>query len=179
MHPEDVWSLTAIETALPGYGWEGLAVVTHGAVWYIGLLVAPGVPELLLDGRERAFLTKIAYPALVTVSDAITAADMDEYVRTYSRPDGWRGAIGIYRSLLREGPEIKAIAESRKLEVPVLAIGARAAAFSERTMRAVSTTVQSVTLGGVGHYAAMEAPERVAEAMQNFMNGITSDKAGS
>jgi hypothetical protein len=37
--------------------------------------------------------------------------DINEFVRTYSRRDGWRGAIGLYQSMLKEGPEIKALAE--------------------------------------------------------------------
>src|SRR3984885_5869484 len=51
--PGDVVSLTAIETGLAGFGLEALADVTHGGAWYIGMLVTPGIPELLLAGRER------------------------------------------------------------------------------------------------------------------------------
>ena len=57
-YPEDVLSLTAIETGLPGFGWERFADVANGGVWYIGFLTASGIPELLLEGRERDFLSK-------------------------------------------------------------------------------------------------------------------------
>ena len=43
-------SLTAIEMGLPGFGLETLADVTHGGTWYIGVLTAPGIPEMLLAG---------------------------------------------------------------------------------------------------------------------------------
>src|SRR3954469_10709801 len=46
-HPDDVISLTAIESGLAGFGAEGLADVTHGGVWYIGALAAPGIASLL------------------------------------------------------------------------------------------------------------------------------------
>ena len=36
-HPQDVLSLTAIETGLPGFGWEALADVAHGGAWHIGV----------------------------------------------------------------------------------------------------------------------------------------------
>jgi hypothetical protein len=39
-------------------------------------------------------------------------------------------------------------------------------------MAAVATAVHSVLLGGVGHYAAMEAPESVAKAMTEFIESI-------
>ena len=124
---------------------------------------------MLLAGRERDFLTTVAYPAMCAVPDAVTSADLDEFARTYSRPSGWRGAIGLYRSMLQEGKEIKALAQTRTIHAPILAIGAGGGTLTANTMAAVATAVRSVSLGGVGHYAAMEAPEAVARAMQNFI----------
>jgi pimeloyl-ACP methyl ester carboxylesterase len=62
-HPELVLSYAAIETGLPGFGMEMLADVTHGGGWHIGVLVAPGIPEMLLVGRERPFIADYAIPA--------------------------------------------------------------------------------------------------------------------
>ena len=168
-HPEDVLSFTAIEMGLPGFGLEGFADVTHGGAWYIGFLVTPGIPEIFLAGRERDFLTKVAYPAMCAVPDAVTSRDVDEFVRTYSRPNGWRGAIGLYRSMLKEGAEIQLLAKEQPLRCPVLAIGAGGGPFTANTMTAVATDVKSVLLDGVGHYAAMEAPASVVEALQAFL----------
>src|SRR5271170_6668462 len=120
-YPEDVRSFTAIEMGLPGFGLEKLADITHGGTWHIGVLATPGIPEMLLAGREREFLGQFAFPAMSATPGAITDADIDEFVRTYSRPDGWRGTIGLYQSMLQEGDEIKALAETHKLTVPVLA----------------------------------------------------------
>ena len=96
-----------------------------------------------------------------------------------SRPDGWRGAIGLYRSMLREGPELRALAESPGLTVPVLADGAGGGTFTASTMsKAVPTGVSSVQLAGVGHYAAMEAPEELAKAILGFVDGIDAAEGG-
>jgi pimeloyl-ACP methyl ester carboxylesterase len=172
-YPRDVLSLTAIETGLPGFGMEVLADITHGGAWYIGVLTAPGIPEMLLTGREREFMARFLFPALTAVPGAVTEADLDEFVRTYARPDGWRGAIGLYRSMLNEGPEIKALAQTPGLKVPVLAVGAGAGSFTPDTMtQATSTEVSSVLLDGVGHYAAMEAPEELAKAIVEFTGSI-------
>ena len=169
-HPREVLSLTAIEMGLAGFGLEALADVTHGGSWHIGVLGAPGIPEMLLAGREREFLGQFAFPALSATPGAITDADIDEFVRTYSRPDGWRGAAGLYRSMLREGPDIKALAETPGLTVPVLAVGAGGGAFTAATMtQATSGDVGSVSLAGIGHYAAMEAPGELANAILGFI----------
>ncbi|MEV4345146.1 alpha/beta hydrolase [Actinoplanes sp. NPDC049596] len=160
-HPEDVRSLTTIEMGLPGFGLEALADVTHGGAWYIGVLATPGVPEMLLPGHEREFLRSVF---------ATATEDLDEFVRTYSRTDAWRGAAGLYRSMLREGDEIRALAHSPGLAVPVLAIGAAGGPFTATTMsQAGATELTSVQLDGVGHYAALEAPEQVAQALLEFL----------
>src|ERR1700733_11110824 len=172
-HPEDVLSLTAIETGLAGFGVEGLADVTHGGAWHIGVLAAPGIPEMLLAGREREFIGQYAFPAMTATPGAVTAADIDDFARTYSRPDGWRGAAGLYRAMLREGPEIRALAESPGLTVPVLAVGAGGGPFTAGTMsQAARSEISSVQLDGVGHYAAMEAPEELAKAVLGFVDGM-------
>jgi pimeloyl-ACP methyl ester carboxylesterase len=163
-HPELVASYTAIETGLPGFGFEMLADVTHGGAWHIGLLVAPGIPEMLLTGRERAFIADYAIPSLNATPGAFTDADIDELARSYARPDGFAGAAGLYRSALAEADEIRGL----RLEVPVLAIGGGSGDFTPATMRQVASDVTSVTLDGIGHYVAMEAPERLAEALLAF-----------
>jgi pimeloyl-ACP methyl ester carboxylesterase len=171
-HPENVLSFTAIEMGLPGFGLEMLADVTHGGAWHIGLLAAPGIPEILLAGREREFLGKYAFPSMNANPGKITDADIDEFVRTYSRRDGWRGAIGLYQSMLKEGLEIKALAETPGLKASVLAVGGGGGSFTFGTMSQVAAEVRSVILEGVGHYAAMEAPDKLAKTILEFIGSV-------
>jgi pimeloyl-ACP methyl ester carboxylesterase len=172
-HPEQVRSFTAIEMGLAGFGLEGLADITHGGAWHIGVLAAPGIPEMLLAGREREFLGKFAFPAMAATPGAIAECDIEEFVRTYSRPGGWRGAIGLYQSMLKEGAEIKALADQPGLNVPVLAVGAGGGPFTFATMsKASRTEVRAVQLDGVGHYAAMEAPENLSKVILEFIGSV-------
>ena len=172
-HPELVRSYTAIETGLPGFGLEMLADVTHGGGWHIGVLVAPGIPQMLLSGRERAFLAEYAFPALSATPGAFTNDDIDEFVRSYSRPDAFSGAAGLYRSMLREGDEIRKLA-THKLGMPVLAVGGGSGEFTPATLRQVAEDVTAVSLDGIGHYAAMEAPDRLAHALLSFYAKLDS-----
>jgi pimeloyl-ACP methyl ester carboxylesterase len=128
---------------------------------------------MLLAGREREFLGQFAFPAMSAAPGAITGTDIDEFARTYSRPGGWRGAVGLYQSMLREGPDIRALAKTPGLTVPVLAVGAGAGPFTAGTMsQAAPGNVSSVSLDGVGHYAAMEAPGELAKALLSFTASI-------
>jgi pimeloyl-ACP methyl ester carboxylesterase len=170
-HPELVESYTAIETGLPGFGFELLADVTHGGAWHIGVLAAPGIPKMLLAGRERTFLADYAIPALNATPAAFTDADIDELARTYARDGGFTGAAGLYRAALTEADEIRDLA-SGKLAMPVLAIGGGSGDFTPATMRQVATDITTVTIDGIGHYVAMEAPDRLAEALASFFRGV-------
>lgn len=172
-HPERVMSFTAIEMGLAGFGLEALADVTHGGAWHIGVLAAPGIAEMLLAGRERDFLGNFAFPTMCATPGAISEDDIDEFVRTYSRPDGWRGAVGLYQSMLKEGAEIKALAEKPGLNMPVLAVGAGGGALTAGTMsKAARSEVRSVQLDGAGHYVAMEAPEKLSAALLEFVQSV-------
>jgi pimeloyl-ACP methyl ester carboxylesterase len=172
VHPQLVRSFAAIETGLPGFGLEMLADVTHGGAWHIGVLAAPGIPEMLLAGREREFLAGYAYPAMCATDSAITDQDIDEFTRTFARPDGFRGASSLYRCMLQEGDEIRELAAQSRLQMPVLAIGARSGDFPHHTMTQVAEHVSAATLDGVGHYAAMEAPDALAQALLDFYESI-------
>lgn len=172
-HPDDVLSLTAIEMGLPGFGLEGLADITHGGAWHIGALTTPGVPETLLAGRERVFLKRFLFDAMTATPGAVTDTDVDEFARTYSGPHGFSGAVGLYRSMLDEGPQIKDLARDPGLHAPVLAVGAGGGSFTYATMTAAASgRVDSAALHGVGHYAAMEAPEQVAGVILHFIDDV-------
>lgn len=174
-HPEDVRSVTAIEMGLPGFGLEALGDITHGGSWHIGVMAAPGIPEMLLTGREKEFLGSWAYPAMTSVKGAFTDADIDELVRTYARPNGWRGAIGLYQSMLSEADAIKALAQASPLTMPVLAVGAAGGVMTATTMRQVTAgDVKSVQLEGIGHYVALEAPEALSRAILDFVKSTES-----
>jgi pimeloyl-ACP methyl ester carboxylesterase len=172
-HPDDVLSVTAIETAIPGFGWVALADLAHGGAWQIGVLAAPGIPEMLLSGRERAFIGDFAFRTMSAVPGSITDADIDEFVRGYAQGDGFGGAAGLYRSLLSEVPELAALARSAPLTAPVLAVGAGGGGFTRASMeRATAGPVDAALLEGVGHYAALEAPDRLAEALLVFVDKV-------
>lgn len=176
-HPECVRSFTAIEMGLPGFGLENFGDITRGGSWHIGALAASGIPEMLFVGREQELLRDWAFPTMTIVEGAITDTDIHEFVRTYSRPNGWRGAIGLYQSMLTEGDSIQTLAKTNPLSMPILAIGGSSGPFTATTVSQVAVSnIQSVQLEGVGHYVALEAPEALANVILEFLESIDSVK---
>jgi pimeloyl-ACP methyl ester carboxylesterase len=99
---------------------------------------------------------------------AISEPDIDEFTRVYSRPNGFGGATGLYRSMLAEGEEIKQIVAQQRLTMPVLAVGAGTGRFTYTTMGQVAQNVTEAKLDGIGHLAAIEDPETLARTLLGF-----------
>jgi pimeloyl-ACP methyl ester carboxylesterase len=172
-HPDDVASFTGIEMGLAGFGLESLGDITHGGSWHIGVLAAPGIAEMLFPGRERDVLGGWAFPSMTAVPGAISESDVDEFVRVYSRADGWRGPIGLYQSMLSEGDDLKALAATNPLTMPTLAVGGLGGTMTVNTLNQVTQgEVASVQLDGIGHYVAMEAPDALAQAILSFLTQV-------
>ena len=165
-HPENVISLTAIESGLAGFGAEGLADVTHGGAWYIGALAAPGVAGLLFEKEARAFVGEYLYPLYGARSTAVSPDDVTEFARTYGRPGGFSGAAGLYRGMLSEGEQLRTLAQDKPLQMPVTTIGSRGGEFTYAAFRGVTTQeVTALQLDGVGHYVAQGAPYPLANKL--------------
>lgn len=159
-HPADVLSLTAVESGLAGFGAERLADVTRGGAWYIG------VGRLLFETKARGFIGSYLYPFYGVSSVVVTSADVDEFARTYGRAEGFSGAAGLYRSMLTEGDELRALSEERGLRMPVAAIGSRGGRFTHSAFGAAAgRDVSDIRVDSVGHYVAQEAPAVLAEKL--------------
>ena len=172
-HPEDVLSFTGVETTLAGFGFEALADVNNHGSWHVGFLGAPGIPGMLLPGHERELLADWAFPLMNGTEGAIGESDVDEFVRTYARPNAWRGTEGLYRGLFSDKGATKALAESHPIAVPVLTVEASGHGITEMTFRQVTAgEVTTVRLDGVGHLIAQEAPEALAAAVLEFTGRI-------
>ena len=166
-HPELVRSYAAIETGLPGFGLETLADVTHGGVWHIGVLAAAGIPKMLLTGRERDFLAVYAYPAMSATEGAISEQDIDEFTRATPAPTASAVPRASTAPCSQRARRSQIVAQQR-LTMPVLAVGAGTGRFTYDTMAQVAQNVTEAKLDGIGHLAAIEDPETLAQTLLGF-----------
>ena len=174
-HPDQVRSLTFIETGLPGFGLDTYMDPTKGGAWHFGFFAAPGIPEMLLDGHEREFLTRYAYDGFSEVKDAISAVDVDEFMRTFAELNGWKGSTGLYKSMVPEAPELREIG-GRQRAISTMGIGgtsnAGAGDFPRATLAQVADDVRGHLIDNAGHFTAMESPEKLAEKLLAFFEEV-------
>jgi pimeloyl-ACP methyl ester carboxylesterase len=176
--PGDIRRLAFFDAALPGITPAPAGGIPSAEVnvktWHFAFNRLADLPEILLQGREREFLTWLLRAKAVRAW-TITPADLDEYVRVNAAPGATRAALSYYRHAF--APE--GLGQGRKraehsLVMPVLAFGADAgvgAALIE-TMRLVATDVHGGVFEGCGHYMPEEAPRAVAERVIRFLDSI-------
>jgi pimeloyl-ACP methyl ester carboxylesterase len=174
-HPQDLLSIAAIETGLPGFGLEVLADVARGGAWYIGVLATPGTADAFFRGRETALIGDFIFPSLTAGRNAVAAEDIEEFARGYSRDGGWSGPRALYASAISDGPAIARRAKSSPLALPTLAIDRGGSTFTHDSFSAVhANRIKAANIEGVGHYVVMEAPLRTADTLANFFGGVAS-----
>lgn len=175
--PDDVRRLAVFDAALPGITPPPPADIpsaeTNVKTWHLAFNRLDDLPEILLQGREREFLTWL-FRAKSTRPWTITPEDLGEYVRVNAAPGATRAALSYQRHKL--GPEGIAHTRARaarRLAMPVLAVGAESGVGTMLldTMRlvAVAADVQGAVFAGCGHYMPEEAPRAVAEQIIRFM----------
>jgi pimeloyl-ACP methyl ester carboxylesterase len=174
--PGDVKRLSVFDAALPGITPPpppGIpSVEANVKTWHFAFNRLDDLPEILLHGREREFLTWL-FRAKAVRPWTITPADLDEYVRVNAAPGAIRSALSYYRhNLGPDGLDQSRARAARKLAIPVLAFGADAGVGRAliETMHIVATNVRGGVFAECGHYMPEEAPRAVADQILGFVH---------
>lgn len=181
-HPDDVRRLVILDVMVPGAGLEQIPqAAPRGGLWHLSFHGVRDLPEALITGREHLYLSWF-YRTAAYNPTAITAEEVDEYVRCYAAPGGLRAGFEYYRALWQDVEHNKEHAKTR-LKMPVLALGGERG-FGSRTVRSMQELAENVR-GGViercGHWIAEERPDYLIEQLLSFFeeeeDGPTGDSA--
>jgi len=171
-HPHDVVKLVLSEAPIPDPGiYTYPALTAHGpGLWWFGLFdEANGLPEHLIAGREKLWVTDFI-PAIEVVKGAVTACDMSVYAHFLAQPGHLRASIEWFATLPQD---IKndAMYEKTKLSMPVLAIGASASLGSSEAanVRHYATNVTGVVIPDSGHWIYEEHPAELTRILLQFL----------
>ncbi|MBI1398025.1 MAG: alpha/beta fold hydrolase [Betaproteobacteria bacterium] len=174
LRPESVRTLTIVDVTIPGIGPD---ISQGGRRWHHAFHMTPDLPERLVAGRERDYLAWF-YRAFSWQPGAITDADVDEYVRTYSQPGAMRAGFAYYRNIPRNAADNRVLLDSGfRLRMPVLAVGgarteARGRAGEpELSLREIAADVRGFVVPDSGHFVPEEQPRMLADALVQFFAG--------
>ena len=170
-HTAQVRTLTILDVTIPGIGPD---MSQGGKRWHHAFHMTPDLPEALVQGREREYLSWF-YEAFSWQRGAIGPADIDEYVRCYSQLGALRAGFAYYRNMLIDAADNRASFEAGfRLPMPVLALGgARAEARGRgeeplESARVLSNNVQGGAIPDCGHFIPEEQPALLAQHLLKF-----------
>jgi pimeloyl-ACP methyl ester carboxylesterase len=177
-YPADVRRVVLTESNIPGvtaFASAGIPSETANLKsWQFAFNRLNDLPEMLVQGRERAYLAWI-FATKSFRSYAIDSAALEEYTRQYSAPGAMRAGFAWYRANFDADGLAQAKARAAKrLTMPVLALGG-----SEGVGDALRATVATIgdrvqggpitgSMTGCGHFLPEECPDELTEAVLKF-----------
>jgi pimeloyl-ACP methyl ester carboxylesterase len=165
--PDEVTRLAVLEAPLPGFGLEGF----YGISWhFLFNASASPIPETILDDDDvEAYLGHL-YDLGSRHPEAV---DREVFFRAYADRADRTAGYEYYRALAADAEDFRAKAESRRLSVPVLAVGAQSAFGSgvAESFRGVADDVREVVVTDSGHWIPEENPRFVIDCARLFFGG--------
>lgn len=172
-YPGDVDKLAYLDLPLPGPAID--ARQYRALSWHIAFHSQPTVPETLVAGHVRQYLD-LFYPQVAYRGTAFggtgtrspfTAAQVDEFTRTYSRPEVLSGGFDLYRSLDKDVADNLAVDPISAPTMVMTAEGQLATIRATLEPRAAAIT-RAVEVPRAGHWLVEENPKFVISELLAF-----------
>ena len=161
-------TLTVLDMSLPGVGdWD--QIVMDPIIWHFPFHQKRDLPEALIcGGREHAYISNFIYYQ-THIRGAISADDIDEYVRAYTHPGAFRAAMEMYRQFPQDAADNRA-AGPLPADLKVMALGAetRWGPRVGKRLSAASDNVRGGSIPNSGHFVSEEQPKLLVAALLDF-----------
>lgn len=172
MFRADVSHLAVIDAPLPGtLVFDRLRADPR--VWQFAFHSVRDIPEMLISGREKAYLQAFFDARLYNVG-AIGADELELYVSALSAPGALRAGLELYRAFEQDIEDNRnLLASNGKLEIPVLAVGGATSTtgpIMADMMREVAEHVTELRVPRTAHWIAEENPDALFEGLHAFLN---------
>ena len=163
-HPDGIARLCLTEAAVPGVTPDAaFGIANAPRVFQFYFCAVEGLPEILTQGRERAFFAWL-FESKAMVKGVV---DVDEYAQSYSRPGRMSAGFGYYRAV---PISMKQNAAAGPPKMPLLALGGEGSVGDSlfRAIKAVAPQTQGAVMPAVGHYLPEEAPQDLVDRLLAF-----------
>ncbi|WP_330178643.1 alpha/beta hydrolase [Nocardia sp. NBC_01503] len=172
--PADTALLGYLDLPLPGPAID--AATYRSLSWHIAFHSQRRVPEAVVGEHVREYLA-LFYPQVSYGGSAFggtsdrspfTDAEVDEFARTYSRPEVLTGGFELYRALDNDVRDTVAAAPT---QVPTLLMTAQGQLDAVRATVSprIANIVRAVDVPHAGHWLVEENPRFVTAELQRFL----------
>ncbi|MFE3542892.1 alpha/beta fold hydrolase [Nocardia sp. NPDC059177] len=172
--PTDTTGLGYLDLPLPGHAVD--ASTYRAMSWHIAFHSQPGVPEAVVSDDVRDYLA-LFYPQVsfggsafggTSQQSPFTDPEIDEYARTYSRPDHLTAGFELYRAL---DSDVRESIEAAPTDVPTLLLTAQGQLDPVRASVSARLTniVRASDVPNAGHWLVEENPDFVTTELLGFL----------
>jgi pimeloyl-ACP methyl ester carboxylesterase len=158
--PERTDRLAVMEALLPGVA-GAEAFTKSGLPWWFGFHQVPGLAERVVVGHEREYVEWFLRAGTADGS-GIGPELTDAFAAAYTGTPALTAAFEHYRAMPRTAAELARLLPERRLDLPVLAIGAHPVGPAlAAQLAAWADDLTTAQLDDCGHLIPLDAPDRL------------------
>jgi pimeloyl-ACP methyl ester carboxylesterase len=161
-----------MDVPVPGVDpWDDF--VREPFLWHFALHAVPGLPELLVQGKQDAYLGYF-YDLLSAHPGIPSAESRAQQVGAYASPGALSASFDWYRAFPADAERNAHAAEGAPIATPLLSLrgsrerGSTAQRYADGFSSAGLTRVESVVIEGAGHFPQEESPGLTWAAIRDF-----------
>ncbi|MEV6235153.1 alpha/beta hydrolase [Lentzea sp. NPDC051838] len=173
--PADTKKLGYLDLPLPG---PIVSAATYRNLsWHIAFHMQPQVPEAVVGNDVRDYLD-LFYPQVsfngsafggTNTKSPFSEQEVDEFARTYSKPEALKGGFDLYRTLPKDVQDNE---KAAPVHAPTLIMAAQGQAEAIKATAAPRMTniVRATDVPHAGHWLAEENPQFVSAELLRFLS---------
>jgi hypothetical protein len=145
--------------------------------WWFTFYQTPDIPELLIEGKEREYLSSFM-KGLAYNPSVFTEQDIDVFANHAMAPGGLRSQLEHFRAFPLDAEQNK-VSATNKITIPVLVLGGDIypalggdypANMGLSSTQALASNVTGMIVPLSGHWIPEEQPKFVIEQLAMFFN---------
>lgn len=165
----DLWACVLLDANIPGVTLPNTISIgpENWRSWHFLFHPVPDLPEILITGRERAYLEWFLFRKTANPGATFTDADLAEYERCFRQTGNLRGALAYYRAIY---DNLANNAGLPRVAVPMLALGSEAGSAPNlhEALSPLGDHVEGGVFADCGHFIPEEKPVPLADRMLAF-----------
>lgn len=173
-YPDHVARYVHMDYPLPGPALPAAQYRTFS--WHLAFHDQEGIPEKLVDDEVRDYLAsfypQVAYGGLAfggtDTESPFDEGQIDEFARTYSRPQVLTGGFELYRTLDDDERDNNAVTATT-VETMLMAGEGALASLRPSVEPLMGNITAAVEVPGSGHWLPEENPEFVVRELRSFL----------